>query len=52
MLVNKLRGYFSGSHPPLLQGLHRIMRQAAFNPPRTTPYFSIAAIAYSEQVGE
>jgi hypothetical protein len=41
----------TGSYPPLEKGLQRRILQAARIPPRNAPYFSIASMAYCEQVG-
>ena len=46
-----LLNYGTGSYPPFEKGLQRRIRHAANNPPFNTPYFSIASIAYCEQVG-
>ena len=46
-----LLNYGTGSYPPFEKGLQRRIRHAANNPPFNTPCFSIASIAYCEQVG-
>ena len=43
--------YGTGSYPLLPKGWQRRIRFTAIHPPRAAPYFSIAIIAYSEQVG-
>lgn len=43
--------YFTGSYPPLQKGLHRMILFTAIHPPFHAPYFVMASIAYSEQVG-
>lgn len=47
------RSFFSGtgSYPPLLQGLHRKIRQIVSKLPLKAPKRSMACIPYSEQVG-
>ncbi len=41
----------TGSKPPGCQGWHRLRRRRPSQPPRRTPYFSIAWYMYSEQEG-
>ena len=48
---NFAQGPQGGSKPPRLNGWQRRMRHAPRRVPRTTPYFSIAAIMYWLQVG-
>ncbi len=43
--------YYGISMPPFEKGLQRSIRQIALNAPLNAPYFFIARIAYSEQVG-
>ena len=44
--------YGTGSYGPRLEnGWHRMIRLKASQPPLSAPYFSIASIAYCEQVG-
>lgn len=43
--------YLTGSNPPLLQGLQRMMRHRPFGIPIIIPYFKIACLVYCEQVG-
>lgn len=44
--------YFSGSLPPLENGLHLNILQMPKVQPLNAPYFSIACFVYSEQDGE
>ena len=41
----------TGSYPPLENGLQRRILHTAISPPLTAPYFSMASMAYWEQVG-
>ena len=49
--LSALKGRATCIYPPFEKGLQRRIRHAANNPPFNTPYFSIASIAYCEQVG-
>ena len=48
---NRLSIYGIGSNPPALNGWQREILFAASSEPFTAPCFSIASIAYCEQVG-
>ena len=43
--------YGTGSYPPSLRGWHLQIRLIPSQPPLNNPYFRIACLVYSEQVG-
>jgi hypothetical protein len=51
ILLTSVVFHFTGSYPPLLNGLHLNILYAALILPFNTPYLLKASIAYSEHVG-